>query len=504
MTLLRWFRKKPETEDRRSPAERMTTLRRADVYYLPITKCGSTYLKNLFHYLDSGEEHESGADIHHAAGALWKGTSEDEAKIASSPHAFTVLRDPVDRFASLYFDKIWGDGPRNFEDVRQLLAEQVGLDLSRDLDAAAHRENCRKLIDWLALNLDFQTEEPVNPHWRRQSSRLKRVEGLNLKHLTLDGLDWQLPVLIGEVVPDIREAMQSVKERNRIPRPFSNTDLMDDALRARIEDVYSTDVELYRAARQEWEPWRDLVPADNTHINVMTAKGHPIYCVTVNKCGRTYQRNMLHILETGEEFDDPMNIHTPEVTTTLKLTRDQLRDGVSYFVVRDPVDRFFSLYFEKVIGKGPNAFPWVAERLKTHRVFHDGDNLTIDQHRENCDSLLKFVAFRIRRDKGKVNPHWKPQFAVTGKAALFGMTPILLSDFRTQLVQVANGRIAGLEAVLQSMEQHNRSEKPVSKDDILTPEFADRIRAVYPRDQALYQRVREGWLANGQPPKLVD
>jgi hypothetical protein len=240
--LLQKFQK--PTLTRRTAAQRMLTLRRAPVYYLSITKCGSTYLKNLFYYLDHSTEHASGIDIHSNAGDLLRAQTGDEEVIRQSPYSFTVLRDPADRFLSLYFDKIYGDGPNNFPDIRAYLADEIALDLTRDLNVVTHRINCKKLIDWLALNLDHKTDVPINPHWRRQSNRLQRVGSLKLQHLTLEGLDWQLPALLGDIIPDIRRSMEAVKSDNRTQKPFSSVEILDDALRDKIAATYRTDKEL--------------------------------------------------------------------------------------------------------------------------------------------------------------------------------------------------------------------------------------------------------------------
>ena len=131
----------------RTQAQRMLTLRSAPVYYLPITKSGSTYLKNLFYYLDHADEHASGNNIHSNPDDLVRAKAGDEEAIRQSPPAFVVLRDPVDRFLSLYFDKIYGDGPNNFADIRAYLEDEIGLDLTRDISANTHRENCVGFID---------------------------------------------------------------------------------------------------------------------------------------------------------------------------------------------------------------------------------------------------------------------------------------------------------------------------------------------------------------------
>lgn len=244
-----WFRKREP--QKRTAADRMTTLASAEVYYLPITKCGSTYLKNLFYYLDNDAEQGEGLRIH-KEGTLPRAKSGDGEKIRNSRHAFTVLRDPTDRFVSLYFDKIYGDGQGKFPRLRRELVNEINLDLSRDLSEDQHRQNCMLLIDWVGQNLAYKTTEPVNHHWRWQSARLKRVEELELEHLTLDGLDWQLPILIKDIVPNIREAMLAVKSRNRAEKPISREALVDDALRKKIEDVYAADKRLYLAAKKRW------------------------------------------------------------------------------------------------------------------------------------------------------------------------------------------------------------------------------------------------------------
>ncbi|MHA1129107.1 MAG: hypothetical protein ACTSRN_09210 [Alphaproteobacteria bacterium] len=81
----------------RTQAQRMLTLRSAPVYYLPITKSGSTYLKNLFYYLDHADEHVSGIDIHSNGDDLVRARTGD-----------TLIRFMVtDRTTSRIFARIW-------------------------------------------------------------------------------------------------------------------------------------------------------------------------------------------------------------------------------------------------------------------------------------------------------------------------------------------------------------------------------------------------------------
>lgn len=82
------------------------------------------------------------------------------------------------------------------------------------------------------------------------------------------------------------------------------------------------------------------------------------------------------------------------------------------------------------------------------------------------------------------------------------MRPLLLEDLDKQLIQIAGGRIKGLEVAMEAVPLRNYSSKPFTLDEILTPETAQRISALYAADQALYERVKMAWRETGQPPIL--
>lgn len=498
--LLQRFRK----PKRRTPAQRMLALQRAEVYYLPITKCGSTYLKNLFYYLDHAGEHPAGIAIHATPEDLQRAETGDEAKILQSPYTFAVLRDPVDRFVSLYFDKIYGDGPQNFKDVRRYLECEIDLDLTPNLNLEGHRKNCHRFIDWLALNLAHKTDQEINSHWRKQSGRLKRVKSLNLQHLTLEGLSWQLPMLLGDIIPDISQAMADVRADNRTHKPFKFTEIMDEGLRQKIETLYSADKKNYEAAKAKWQLRMVQPMAGDQTLCVMTAGALPLYCVTTPKVGCTYLKNLFFYLENGKAHPEPLRIHDdqePNISRAV-LGVKELAQGISFFVVRDPVDRFFSLYFEKVYNIGPQSFPWIAKRLVERRDYIAGPDISLEQHRINCIALLGFLKYHFTKDTvAKTNAHWRPQVETAKKVAGFGLTPLLLERLDEQLLQIADGRISGL-AEAMAISGRNTSDRLFTNAEILTPEIANLISALYASDQALYERVKAGWDQTGQPPKL--
>ena len=82
------------------------------------------------------------------------------------------------------------------------------------------------------------------------------------------------------------------------------------------------------------------------------------------------------------------------------------------------------------------------------------------------------------------------------------MQPLLLEELDQQLIPIVGGRINGLEVAMKTVPLRNHSEKPFTLDEMLTPEIAQRISALYAADQALYERVKTAWRKTGQPPIL--
>lgn len=504
----RLLQKTPEDSADKQPAERFLTTAKYPLYYFAITKCGSTYLKNLLYALDHGGDHPEGDSVHSADEDLCRAGPDMAQAISASPYAFTVLRDPVERFLSLYFDKIYGTGPNNFSDIRQTLAEETGLDLSPELGTAEHRDNALKLITWVERNLDGKTEEAINPHWRRQSSRLQRVKDIRVEYLTLEGLDAQLPYLLEPLIPEIRAVAAAVKTRNRIPRPVSSREILTDELVARIHRVYASDLRQWRKAQELWgERLGSTTPKttpDRSRLRVLTTQTLPLYYQPTAKAGCTYVRNLFYAIDHGKTYARPLEIQTAPELVSAYASRDQIAEGVGFFVLRDPFQRFLSLYFDKVWGSGPHAFPWIAKRLGKGRGFHAEPDITAEQHRFNCNRFLGYLEFRFARQKPRaLNPHWRPQIETARAALDFGLVPLLLEELDRQLPQVAGEFSEAVQASMRLQPERNKAPRPFPADEILSPRIRNRISALYAGDIALYDRARESWAATGRPPRVT-
>jgi len=222
------------------------------IFYMQITKCGCTYLRNLIYHLDHGTAHPAGSKVHNFNHDFAKADLIPVQTLVNSAYLFTVVRDPVDRFLSLYFDKIADITNEKDAAMRRRVGRKAGLDLTADMDLAAHRRNALLTINWFGRNLERGTKGRVNPHWQRQQERLGRAAGLAPRLLTLEGLPWQLPALLQPIIPDIGDQMSAVRVRNASKKPFSRAEMATPELVETIHQVYAQDLETYQQARKAW------------------------------------------------------------------------------------------------------------------------------------------------------------------------------------------------------------------------------------------------------------
>lgn len=80
------------------------------IYYRMITKCGGTYIMNILYHLHYGYTNLDPFAVHDKAHIIPKADGISNAEIINSPYSIVVIRDPITRFMSLYFDKLYG-GP---------------------------------------------------------------------------------------------------------------------------------------------------------------------------------------------------------------------------------------------------------------------------------------------------------------------------------------------------------------------------------------------------------
>jgi len=209
-------------------------------------------VKNTIWQLDHGTMHPNPKRIHDDDDKILRAadlglTVED---VVAEGLAFTVLRNPIDRFFSLYKDKILGSGHLQFPPLRSILSTRYGLNPTACAEYE-HQRNCHILIDWLEKNLADGIDIKSDPHWTPQSSRKTVISELRLRVLVLDNVSRQMLVLLGAAVPDLSSIVQ-VSERNRSDEKLLRRSVMDKPISRRVNEVYATDRRWYRHAVDLW------------------------------------------------------------------------------------------------------------------------------------------------------------------------------------------------------------------------------------------------------------
>ena len=228
------------------------TTQKYPLFYLQITKCGCTYMRNLLYYFDHGIAHPVGSRVHSFNQDFVKADSIPTETLVASPYLFAIVRDPVDRFLSLYFDKIANLENEHDAAMRRRVTRMAGLNLSPEMDLADHQHAALLTIIAFKRNLERGKKADINPHWQRQQERLAQTTGLGARLLTLEGLPWQLPRVLAPIIPDIADQMAAVRVRNSSKKPFSHAEIATPKLVEMIHQVYAQDLETYQQVRTEW------------------------------------------------------------------------------------------------------------------------------------------------------------------------------------------------------------------------------------------------------------
>lgn len=223
------------------------------IYYQPITKCGCTFLRHLMFCFDNGAPFRDAEGVLHPAYDGDNSAGEVPPNVIRDTEAtFVVIRDPVDRFMSLYFDKfVCADGDKPHREVFRY-ADDAGSLIYPGTDIETNRSNCHLILDHIASTLDDWPYKKANWHWKPQVVRMRAIRDLRFKTLTLDGLNWQLPLVLDKVVPSLADATKTVKIRNPSPKFLTAEEVLDQPLRDRILRLYPLDTAMYQQVHAYW------------------------------------------------------------------------------------------------------------------------------------------------------------------------------------------------------------------------------------------------------------
>lgn len=235
-----------------SLSKRLFAVEAPRIYYLVIPKCGCTYVKNILWYVSTGHMFPNQRRVHDADLQFLRAPDieQDAASIISAPFAFTVLRNPIDRFLSLYFDKVVGAGRSEYVPLASTLVKQRGL-IADPTSLSQHQFNLECMIDWIEENLVTEIDLKPEAHWTPQSFRLDVISAFNLCVIDIEYLGPAMENMLSPSFPEIRRVLSSI-DFNRSERADMKRLVLTSQLRRRINDVYKLDRLMYRATKSLW------------------------------------------------------------------------------------------------------------------------------------------------------------------------------------------------------------------------------------------------------------
>jgi hypothetical protein len=234
-------------------SRRLFALSEPSIFYLVIPKCGCTFVKNVLWAIQNGSYHPNPVRVHDDDKDFLRANDLDidPQSIAREPLAFTVVRNPIDRLLSLYFDKLVGKGKESYVPLAHVLIEKRGLD-PLPATLSSHQHNIEILIDWLEENLSDEIDLPRDAHWTPQIYRSDVMKAFNLKMLTVDRLSQGLYALLGEEVQNARTIIRGA-EKNSSSKKTDKKTVLTQAIRRKINSLYAGDRKLYQLVNGRWK-----------------------------------------------------------------------------------------------------------------------------------------------------------------------------------------------------------------------------------------------------------
>lgn len=227
------------------------------LFYLVIPKCGCTYVKNILWHLHHGKPHADPKRVHDSDSSFLRASEvvEQDKDVLGSERAFVILRNPVDRFLSLYFDKVVGDGWRHYVPLRQVLIAHYGL----NIDASTtdeHARNCERMVMFLKDNFRDNAHLTPEAHWTRQSDRKNIMRRFDLKVVLTEDLTRHMTILLANIEGNVATAISRSEQYSSARREVGRT-VLDKETRKAINQLYIEDRFLYKNARDAWIKIKD-------------------------------------------------------------------------------------------------------------------------------------------------------------------------------------------------------------------------------------------------------
>ncbi len=219
---------------------------------------------------------------------------------------------------------------------------------------------------------------------------------------------------------------------------------------------------------------------------IFACSRYPLVYFNLPKCACTTIKNLMYVLEYGEAFPQPLDVHKPIATGNALIGRhepDRLLTAMasrrlSFTFVRHPLKRAYSAFNEKIFHESEHSFRGLRNGVLRARWGIQFparlDSYSADDHAENFARFLEFVAANLAGETDvRQDPHWLPQSLLLHRQRKRGEI-----DF-----------VGRLERYAEDMAFVLRSVGVAAVDDLLNLRFNEGLPPPYPYREVLTDRV---------------
>lgn len=211
-----------------------------------VRKVGALFLRSLFYYLDRFKLPKDPHDLENGEGLNFELPLPMIYPVQDV--RFVFYRDPLDRLIAFYFDQLYVDSPRVWDDWRQVLIAR-GAKFAPEITRSQHQKNLRILLDYIVEQSREKGFISLPDQLAPQYKFLLPAVDLGFKPIDLARANFELETMLEPHVFDIGKILKKIE---KLAQPITTYNVREvvsaDALKQH-RAIYEGDFELYWAYR---------------------------------------------------------------------------------------------------------------------------------------------------------------------------------------------------------------------------------------------------------------
>jgi len=219
----------------------------------------------------------------------------------------------------------------------------------------------------------------------------------------------------------------------------------------------------------------------------------------LRKSGCTFLMNTFYYLNTGKIYPEPVAISgDKKAVVHFRYTPRRFgpRDeNKSFVVLRHPFSRFLSFYWDKIYSKSPYVIVATRKHLVSMAQNRDpgfsgfdlAETLSLDGHIANLHGLLNALEENLTTKGYKIDTHYQRQSSLIEQSGGTELPIVRLDEIDRSLPGKICEACPELPNAIKKMPRMNESPKVYPDAEMLTPEFEERLAALYSADLELYK-----------------